>query len=53
MELWDGLLLAFCIFNALCLLFIWWGLRAGQKAVDRRFEADEQAMREAMKRWPP
>jgi hypothetical protein len=49
----DGVLLAFAVFNSLLLLLIGWGLRAGQRALDRRFEQDERALREAMKRWPP
>lgn len=50
---WNGALLAFCVFNLLCLLFTAWGLRAGQRAVDRRFELDEAEWREALRRLAP
>jgi hypothetical protein len=46
-------LAAFLLFTGLCALFIGWGLSAGQKALDRRFAADDKAMRDAMRSWPP
>lgn len=49
----EGLLLAFCIFNLLCLLACWLLLRAGQKALDRRFEMDEKEWQEALRRLAP
>lgn len=49
----DWVLLAFLLFVGLCALFIGWGLAAGQRALDRRFHADDEAWADAMKRWPP
>ena len=53
MNLWNGALLAFCMFNLLVLLLCWWLLHTGQKALDRRIEIDEQQWAEALRRLPP
>ena len=52
-TLWNGIILAFCIFVGLIALFIGWALNAAQKGLDRTWERDEKAYREAIQRWPP
>jgi hypothetical protein len=46
-------LLAFGIFVGLLCLFIGWFFDRAQKALDRRYQLDDEAWRESLRRLPP
>lgn len=48
-----GLLIGYCIFVGVCLLLIWWAFRAANRALDKHFEMEDEAWREALRRLPP